>query len=82
MLQILTGVVPSSNLSWDAAYPEVFQNLHQFLYANASRVHRLGHDHFLPNPFCIIIIHHTDAAKLLSTNVSLSTFLSNEQPHY
>jgi hypothetical protein len=40
-----------SNVDRDTGYFEVFLHVAQSLQAKAEIIYRIGHDHFIPNPF-------------------------------
>jgi len=42
--------IPFSNLAWIITVPEVFHKFRPTLQANAGRIFRSGHDHFILNP--------------------------------
>jgi hypothetical protein len=46
--------VLSSNLNWDAGYPEIFCGSLQSLQENIRIAPQLGNDHYLQNPFQFI----------------------------
>jgi hypothetical protein len=54
MLFIQVWEVLSSNLDWDAEYPEIFCCSLQSLQENVGIVPELGNDHYLKNPFQFI----------------------------